>query len=85
MPAAEGRRTKTICIRVYHNDAPFFVNGNREFHYLINHQPFNRPFAHLAAFAAAHHTYFTGWQTKLAVRAGFRKRNVNAPIPLTCK
>jgi hypothetical protein len=48
-------------------------------------QPFNRLFAHLALYAAAYHTYFTGCETKLAVRAGLSKRIVNALIPLTCK
>jgi hypothetical protein len=45
-------------------------------------QPLTRQLAHLPDYFTGHHTYFTGWQTKVAAHVGFSKRNVNPLITL---
>jgi hypothetical protein len=52
--------------------------------YHINYQPLNPLFALLAIYTTVHNTYFTDCETKVTVRVGYSKRNVNAPIPLSC-
>jgi hypothetical protein len=47
-------------------------------------QPLTSLFSHLAAYITAHHTYFTGCETKNTARAGFTKGIVNTPLPLVC-
>jgi hypothetical protein len=47
-----------------------------------DNQPLTREKALLPIYTTGHHTYFTGWQTKVAARVGSSKRNVNPPVPL---